>query len=168
MQEQITCTEPFDCVTQLKVDSKEQLATYNLEGKWNDYIGAQKQIIKILKTEGFFEQKQVTNEETGMIVRINPKGIKETLGKGNRYQVLPKKFKEYKVITLRVLPKLIETGYLIEDDVDNMHEEGGYKYAYIGNEVVIDEKRVSVRISIKKKVGSNHFWIHNIDEYKKL
>lgn len=50
--------------------------------------------------------------------------------------------------------------------MSGIHEEDGYKFAYIGNEIMIDDEVVRVRISVKKKVGSNHFWIHNIDEYK--
>ena len=55
-----------------------------------------------------------------------------------------------------------------EFDAPNSHDKDGYKYAYIRNEVLINGELVGVRISVKKKVGSNHFWIHNIDEYKKL
>ena len=56
---------------------------------------------------------------------------------------------------------------MIEDEVDNIHVEDGYKFAYIGNEVEIDGNPVKVRVSIKKKLNSNQFWIHNIDENKK-
>ena len=79
-------------------------------------------------------------------------------------QTLPKKLKMYKVAVIRSLPELIKTGYLIEDDVANSHSENGYKYAYIGNRAIIDGVVVGIRIAIKKKIGSNHFWIHNIDE----
>jgi hypothetical protein len=48
-------------------------------------------------------------------------------------------------------------GYIIADNVDNIHEEGGYKFAYIGNEVVIDNESVRIRIAVKKKIGSNHY-----------
>lgn len=147
-----------------RIDSQEQVATYNLEGKWNDYIAVQKEVVGVLKGEGFFEQGIVTNTESGMEIRINAKGIKETLGSGNRFQTLPKKLKIFKIATIRSLPKLIETGYVIEDDVENTHDKEGFRYAYIGNETMIDGEKVGVRISIKKKVGSNHFWIHNIDD----
>lgn len=99
---------------------------------------------------------------------MTSKGIRETLGNGKRLQILPKKLKKYKVATIRYLKELIKTGVVIEIDAPNSHDKDGYKYAYIGNEVMIDGEMVGVRISVKKKVGSNHFWIHNIDEYKKL
>ena len=149
-----------------RINSDEQLATYNLEGKWNDYIGVQKEVVRVLKDEGFFDDATVSNNESGMSIRITTKGIRETLGSGNRFQTLPKKLKINKVATIRSLPKLIETGVVIEDNVENSHDENGYQYAYIGNEIVIDGEKYGVRISIKKKVGSNHFWIHNIDENK--
>ena len=54
--------------------------------------------------------------------------------------------------------------HIIDIDVENSHDKDGYRYAYIGNRIIIDGGIVEIRISIKKKVGSNHFWIHNIDE----
>lgn len=150
-----------------RISSEDELALYDLEGKWNDYIGVQKEVVGVLKAEGFFDNNEVTNQESGMVVRISTKGIKETLGTGNRFQKLAKKMKVCKVATLRALPRLIETGHIIADDVDNVHDETGYKFAYIGNEIVIDDELVEVRIAVKKKIGSNHFWIHHVDEYKK-
>lgn len=149
------------------ISVEKELLPYNLDGKWNDYIGVQKEVVSILRSEEFFQPDSITNVETGISVRITPKGIKETLGNGNRFQTLPKKLKMYKVATIRRLPKLIETGYIIDSDVENTHDKNGYRYAYIGNKITIDGNEVRIRIAIKKKVGSNHFWIHNIDEYKK-
>lgn len=150
-----------------KISVAKELSIYNLEGKWNDYIGVQKEVLQVLRDENFFDRGDIKNVNSGLLVRISPKGIKETLGKGNRFQILPKRLKVYKVAAIRYLPKLIETGYIIEDNVDNIHEEGGYKFAYICNDVKMDEEIVRIRISIKKKLNTNHFWIHNIDEYKK-
>ena len=36
---------------------------------------------------------------------------------------------------------------------------------YMGNEVLLDGEKIRIRISIKKKISTNYFWIHNIDEY---
>ena len=150
------------------INSKDELSLYNLEGKWNDYIGVQKEVLKVLREENWFESNKVINVCANLKIRITPKGIRETLGNGKRFQTLPKKLKEYKVATVRYLPKLIKTGDVTEFDAPNSHDKDGYKYAYIRNEVLINGELVGVRISVKKKVGSNHFWIHNIDEYKKL
>ena len=149
------------------INMKEELTRYNLEGKWNDYIAVQKEILQVLKKEGFFEDNEIINKETGMQVRINTKGIKETLGPGKRFQALPKKLKQYKIATLRYLKQIIENAELIADDVENAHVENGYMFAYLGIKVEIDRKHIYIRISIKKKITSNWYWIHNIDENKK-
>ena len=148
------------------IDLSRELSLYNLEGKWNDYIGVQKEVLNVLKAEGFFVDNTICNRETGMIIKINVKGIKETLGTGKRFQMLPKKLKQYKIATVRHLKKIIENAKLIEDNVENIHEKNGYMFAYLISEVVIDEKIVFLRISIKKKITANWFWIHNIDEKK--
>ena len=149
------------------IEVEKELQYYELDGKWNDYIGLQKKVVSVLREDHFFEQKPVINIETGMEVRITAKGIRETLGSGNRFQTLPKKLKINKVVTIRSLPELIRSGYIIADNVENSHSENGYRYAYIGNSILLDGKETNVRIAVKKKTGVNHFWIHNIDEYKK-
>ena len=152
----------------ISINTKDELSLYNLEGKWNDYIAVQKEVLRVLREEKFFEKNEVINDESALRIRVTSKGIRETLGNGNRFQTLPKKLKEYKVATIRYLLELIKTGVVIEIDAPNSHDNNGYRYAYIGNEILIDGEIVGVRISVKKKVGSNLFWIHNIDEYKKL
>ena len=146
----------------------EELSRYNLNGKWNDYIGVQKEVLKILHKEDFFQENEVVNIETGMCIKINPKGIKETLGTGKRFQILPKKLKQYKIATLRYLKWIIKNAELISDDVNNYHEENGYVFAYLKTDIMIDDNKLGIRITIKKKIGANWFWIHNIDENKKV
>ena len=145
----------------------EELASYDVDKKWNDYIGLQKSIIDTLRSEGFFENNVVENMESGMLVRITTKGIKETLGAGKRFQSLPKVLKELKIATLRYLPEIIKKGIILEDNVENKHKTEEYLFAYIMSNVVIDNEEYRVRISIKKKVASNLFWIHHIDYMKK-
>ena len=149
----------------VSINTEEELSLYNLEGKWNDYIAVQKEVLKVLREEKYFDKFNVTNAESNMCVRITTKGIRETLGNGNRFKALPKKFKILKVVTIRSLPKLIETGSLIADNVRNIHEDEEFEFAYIANNLKIDGKLVKIRIAIKKKVTTNYFWIHNIDEY---
>ena len=160
-------TTDFSEKYQDRINLVEELSTYNLEGKWNDYIGVQKEVIGVLKEEGYFEDNQVTNASTGMIIRINPKGIKETLGTGKRFQSLPKKLKEFKIATIRSLPRIIETATLVADNVPNKHKENGYEFAYFSNTIQIGSDNVRVRLSVKKKIGTNLFWMHNIDEINK-
>lgn len=148
----------------ITINSKDELSLYNLEGKWNDYIAVQKEILKVLRVQNFFEETYVENKESKMRVRITAKGIRETLGNGNRFKALPKRLKICKVSTIRSLPDIIKSGYLIEDNVENIHNED-YLFAYIGNEVLLDGEKMRIRIAVKKKISTNYFWIHNIDEY---
>lgn len=150
----------------VSINKNNELSMYNLEGKWNDYIGAQKEIIAVLKSKGFFESGTVVNEETGMQIRITPKGVKETIGKGNRFQSLPREVKEQKVCSIGLLPELIRQACIIEDNVVNYHEETNYEFAYFMSKIIIDGAFHDVRIVIKKKLGSNHFYIHHIDTEK--
>ncbi|MBR5799356.1 MAG: hypothetical protein IKY23_04775 [Lachnospiraceae bacterium] len=150
----------------IRINLAEELKLYNLEGKWNDYIGAQKEILQVLRKELFFDSSNVVNKESGLLVKISSKGIRETIGNGNRFQILPQKLKQYKIATIRYLPELIETGYVICANMENSHDKTGYRYAYIGNKVCIDNEEVGIRISIKKKIDTNHFWIHNVDTNK--
>ena len=148
----------------ISINSKEELSLYNLEGKWNDYIGVQKEVLRVLREEKFFENTYIKNIESQMCIRITTKGIRETLGNGNRFKTLPKRLKVCKVSTIRSLPDIIKIGHLIEDNVKNIHDEE-YLFAYICNEVLLDGERIRIRIAIKKKISTNYFWIHNIDEY---
>ena len=144
------------------IDLAEELASYNLEGKWNDYIGVQKNVIRTLRKERFFDKNEVTNGASGMVVRITAKGIRETLGNGKRFQTLPRELKELKVATIRSLPDIIREGALVRDNVENIHGDKDM-FAYVSSEAIIDGKTYGVRVSIRKKEDSNVFWIHNID-----
>lgn len=139
-----------------------ELLKYNVDGKWNDYVGLQKKIVNVLKKEGYFENNEVVNRESGMAIRITTKGVKETLGKGKRFQNLPKTIKQLKVATLRYLPQIIENGNVLENRVPNMHGENAL-FAYIYKNVKIDNTVYGVRIAVKQRIGDNIFWIHNID-----
>ncbi|MBE5851797.1 MAG: hypothetical protein E7299_02405 [Lachnospiraceae bacterium] len=150
------------------INMVEELSRYNLEEKWNDYIGVQKEVLKVLRKEAFFANNDIINRKTGIHIMINAKGIKETVGAGKRFQALPKTLKKYKIATLRHLKKIIESAELIADNIENYHDVSGDTYAYLRNELIIDGEVVSIRISIRKKVTSNWFWIHNIDEKKKV
>ena len=151
----------------ISISTKDELSLYNLEGKWNDFIAVQKEVITVLKEEMYFKNNIVTSIDSGLNIKINPKGIKETIGAGKRFQSLPRKLKEYKIATLRNLKHIIETAELLDDDVPNYHIDGVYSFAYLRNEVVIDGKMVDVRISVMKRIDSNWFWIHHIDEKEK-
>ena len=151
----------------IKIDLKEELSKYNLEGKWNDCVGVQKEVIQILRNEGFLVNNEIINRQTGLCVKLNVKGIKETLGTGKRFQALPKKLKERKIATIRHMSSIIENAEIIADNVGNVHVENGDMFTYMRSKVRIDDEEVDVRIAIRKKVATNWFWIHHIDENKK-
>lgn len=148
----------------ISISTKDELSLYNLDGKWNDYIYVQKEVLRVLREQNFFAISNVLNIESGLCIRITTKGIRETLGNGNRFQKLPKHFKMLKVATIRSLPAIICTGNLLADNVENIHQENGYMFAYINNTILVDEEFVNIRIAVKKKISTNYFWIHNIDE----
>lgn len=150
----------------ININIKEELSQYDLYHKWNDFVAVQKEVISVLKKEGYFNQTDIVNKKTGMIIRVTTKGIKETLGAGKRFQALPRKIKENKIATLRYIKQLIEDAEMIVDNVENIHDTNGYMFAYFVSQINIDDELYYVRISVKKKIASNIFWMHNIDERK--
>lgn len=150
----------------IRINSKDELSLYNLRGKWNDYIAVQKEVIAVLKDNDFFKLDNIINNNTNMIIRLTARGIKETLGNGTRFQYLPKAVKVQKIVTLRYLPLLIKNAYLVVDDVENYHGNKDDNFAYFTNNVKIDGELYNVRIVVRKKVGSNHFYIHHVDTEK--
>ena len=33
----------------ISINTKDEISLYNLEGKWNDYVGVQKEVISVLR-----------------------------------------------------------------------------------------------------------------------
>lgn len=149
------------------IDKTAELDRYNIISKYNDYIGMQKAVIKVLREEGFFDNNMVVNLDTQMCVEITAKGIKETLGSGKRFQSLPRALKELKIATIHALPDIIKEGKLIEDEVENIHGDNA-RYAYFLTEVQVDKEMMFVKVSVRKNMQSNKFWIHNVIIQKAL
>lgn len=116
--------------TMVTIDLGKELARYNLTGTWNDYIGVQKEILRVLRKDKYFESSIITNRETGMQIVISPKDVRETFGKGNRFQSLPRELKEYKVATISRMKELIGGASLLKDNVANIHPEKTDEFAY--------------------------------------
>lgn len=153
-----------DCEKQIYIDAKEELDKYDLDGKWNDYIAVQKEVLRVLREAGFFSDNTVCNGETGMLITISPKDIRETFGNGNKFQRLPRTLKEYKVVTIGSIKEIIKEARLLADNVENIHMEQTDTFAYFRKTVFIERNiEIIVRISVKKRAGSNHFHIHHID-----
>lgn len=142
------------------VNISDEITYFGVEKKLNDYIGVQKLVISKLEAENFFGE--VVNEETGMIIDINRKGIKETLGSGKRFQNLPRALKELKIVTIRKLPFIIQKAHLKIDNVKNMHDNAS-EFAYFEIDTQINRVLVRISIDVKKTSVKNKFWIHYID-----
>jgi hypothetical protein len=130
----------------------------------NHYIGVQKAVINTLAKEGFFANGNnvIVNEESGMVIEITKDGIRETLGKENRFERLPRRIKELKLETIRSLPQIIKTAHVDSDNVPNIHNsESTVKYAYLSKDVVIQEKNgdnsYTITITVRKSPQKNKF-----------
>ncbi len=76
-----------------------------------DYIQVQKKVIEKLTETGFLNQngtKLITNKATGIDIVINKSGIKETFGKGKRYEFQSRENKILKLATVEFLDEVIE------------------------------------------------------------
>lgn len=40
----------------ISLNTEDELSLYNLEGKWNDYIAIQKEVLRVLREKNFFEK----------------------------------------------------------------------------------------------------------------
>ncbi len=131
-------------------------------GSFNDYVGVQKNVVGKLEDEGYFAQGNIQNENSGLIVDITKDGIRETLGKGRRFQTLPKKIKLLKIETLPQLRELIRTAVLIEDNASNIHAPTSrLKYAYLRNTFESDidgeNKAYDMVIVVRKSPQKTNF-----------
>ena len=143
----------------LNLNIEDEVKSYGVEDKLNDYIAVQKQVIPILEKENFYGC--VKNEPTGMEIDIGKKGIKESLGSGKRFQTLPRIIKMLKIATLRFLPEIIKYANLLVDDAVNIHGNDE-RYMYLGIDVSINGVLFKITIDIKKTKEKNKFWMHNI------
>ncbi len=146
----------------LDVDIDAEIKSYGVETKFNDYIGMQKGVVSVLREEGFFDNNVIINEETGMQIAITAKAIRETLGSGNRFQILPRELKRLKVATVRSLPDIIRKARLIKDNAGNTHGNNPL-YAYFYVNISIEGVDAGVKIDVRKTLETNKFWIHNVE-----
>ena len=130
----------------------------------NDYVHVQKQVLSTLNAENFFDDeggksKTVINKDSGMVIVINKKGIKETFNNKNYFNYS----RNLKLASIRKIPELIENGKLILDDEKNYHRNNSsIKYAYIVCETKINGKNANIKITVRKSPQNNKFWVHHI------
>lgn len=131
----------------------------------NDYIGVQKAVLKKLTEDGFFADGNnvVVNQESGMTVAITKDGIRETLGKGSRFETLPSKLKKLKIATIQQIPELIKSATVRMNNVANYHNPSSdLKYVYLTSMAKIDNKEYEVEIIVRGSREKNKFWMHKI------
>ena len=132
------------------------------------YVHVQKQVISTLKREGFFtnedgSSRTVINDQTGLEIVINRRGIAETFNEAN-YARRSKRIREIKLATIRLLPDIIANGTLVADNIENYHKDNSsIKYAYIESDVNVDGTVSKILIAIRKSPQKNLFWVHHID-----
>lgn len=138
----------------------------------NDYIHVQKNVLWELRKDNFFssknsdgsESRKVVMSEQGMLVEINASGIKETFGKGKRYETAPADLKVLKLAVVEQLPTIIENAKIINDAVKNLHQNGENKtFIYLEGQADVNGKVVDVRIDLKQSVQKTKFWMHYVD-----
>ena len=133
----------------------------------NDYVHVQKQVLSTLNAENFFDDeggksKTVINKDSGMVIVINKKGIKETFNNKNYFNY-SRNLKLAKLASIQKIPELIENGKLILDDEKNYHRNNSsIKYAYIVCETKINGKNANIKITVRKSPQNNKFWVHHI------
>lgn len=159
----INPTKDKDIRYSLKVDidKNNEINSYGITG-WNNFVNVQKQIVDTLDSEGFFTDDPVINKESGYEIVIRKGDIRETFGDSDKFQTIPREFKELKVATVRYLKEAIENAHVLEDDVPNYHNENGYPFVYLVTSVKIDGEEYGILLEVKKQAGSNHFRVHHI------
>ena len=127
----------------------------------NDYVHVQKKVLETLGNDFFGE---VIVENTGMIVDIGKKGIKETFGPGKRFQTLPRELKLCKLAVVKQLPELIKKAQLVEGDVKNLHGKNKTSmFDYLETSTEINGVPCKIKIDIKKSEVKNKFWMHRVE-----
>lgn len=153
----------MDAKCSICINVSDEIKSFNVENKLNDYIGVQKEVLPRLEAENFFGE--IINDETGMVIAITKKGIKETLGSSKRFQNLPRALKELKVATIRKLPVIIKNAHLILKKSGNIHGDAA-EFAYFEMEASMNNVPVRISLDVKRTSAKNKFWIHYIDVTK--
>ena len=146
---------------------EEAAASFHVENV-KDYVHVQRKVLETLESEGFFtdeggKSKTVTNAESGMVIEITPKGIKETFGNGKRFETLGSDLKRLKFLTMREVPDIIKNGTVLSAGNKNTHTgKSSVTYAYIQGDVQLGDETVTVRAAIRQSPQKNRFWIHQM------
>lgn len=151
----------------LSSDTKEKvLKAYDI-ANLNDSIEVQRKVFSALQKSGFFTDgarvsRVDVNEESGMEIETNKSGINETFSYKN-FVINSNDTKIIKLATITSLPSVIKRGKLIYDNVKNAKKDNsGVKYAYLIGSVTVDGNTYDVKLTIRKSLEKNKFWVHHI------
>ena len=155
----------------IAVDVEAETKPYEIKS-YNDYVGVQNTVYNKLIQDGFFDEqmqrREVENADTGIVVEIGWRGIKETFGKGKRFEKLPAALKKLKVATVKHLPEIIRYGEVISQGVEEYHTNNSdLKYTYIQHPITVDGKQMYVVVDIRQSRQKDMFWVRGVYVDKK-
>ncbi len=130
-----------------------------------DYIQVQKKVIEKLKETGFLNQngtKLITNKATGIDIVINKSGIKETFGKGKRYEFQSRENKILKLATVEFLDEVIENAVVYGKSENYHNKDSKVEYLYLKYDVMINGKLYTIAADVRMSPDKNKFWLHRI------
>ncbi len=130
-----------------------------------DYIQVQKKVIEKLTETGFLNQngtKLITNKATGIDIVINKSGIKETFGKGKRYEFQSRENKILKLATVEFLDEVIENAVVYGKSENYHNKDSKVEYLYLKYDVMINGKRYTIAADVRMSPDKNKFWLHRI------
>lgn len=135
-----------------------------------DYVHVQKKVFDKLTQTGFFDKngsKVVINKATGIVVEINKSGIKETFGKGKRYEFQSKENKILKLATVGYLDEIIENAIVYSKSENYHNNDSQVEYLYLKHGVKINGKPYIIAVDIRMSPDKNKFWLHRMYDVTK-
>ena len=135
-----------------------------------DYVHVQKKVFEKLTQTGFFDKngsKVVINKATGIVVEINKSGIKETFGKGKRYEFQSKENKILKLATVVYLDEIIENAIVYSKSENYHNNDSQVEYLYLKHGVKINGKPYIIAVDIRMSPDKNKFWLHRMYDVTK-
>ncbi len=130
-----------------------------------DYIQVQKKVIGKLTETGFLNQngtKLITNKATGIDIFINKSGIKETFGKGKRYEFQSRENKILKLATVEFLDEVIENAVVYGKSENYHNKDSKVEYLYLKYDVVINGRLYTIAADVRMSPDKNKFWLHRV------
>jgi len=148
------------------IEISSDISKYNIDNIYNKEE-VEKKVIKYLENKFLSDNtisKPIKNLDSGMLIEIWRKGIRETFGNDRYYMKLPKNIKIAKIASMDSLAKLIKYAKVKVKNIPNYHSSRSkVKFMYLENYAKIDNQEYLVTIDIRMTPkGKNKFYIHNL------